>query len=432
MAVIEGVRGAALGAVQPRFFYGWVMLGVAMLGMFASGPGQSHTFSVFVGPISEELGVSPAAVGSAYAVATLAAAFGLPFMGRLVDRFGPRWAAVRVSLVFGLACMAFGAAPGLILLGLGFAALRFLGQGSLMLISANLVSQWFDKRRGTAMSLMALGFALSMAVHPPLGQLLIESFGWRTAWIGLGLITWVLLLPPYLLLVIDRPEKADLRPDGVATPAPADGEAAQPAEIKGLTLSEATRTSAFYLILIGLFSISMLVTVLHFYQVTVFEENGFSPRTASLAFTVSALTMAATMPLVGRLLDRVATRFVFAAALVTMSAALLLATVIATLPGLVVYALVFGLTNAFSITLFGYMWPRFFGRRHVGAIQGTGQTVLVVGASLGPPVLGFAAELSGGFDAPLRWAAIAPVAAAGLSALFLKTPAALGEGMGKD
>ena len=432
MAVIEGVRGAALGAVQPRFFYGWVMLGVAMLGMFASGPGQSHTFSVFVGPISEELGVSPAAVGSAYAVATLAAAFGLPFMGRLVDRFGPRWAAVRVSLVFGLACMAFGAAPGLILLGLGFAALRFLGQGSLMLISANLVSQWFDKRRGTAMSLMALGFALSMAVHPPLGQLLIESFGWRTAWIGLGLITWVLLLPPYLLLVIDRPEKADLRPDGVATPAPADGEAAQPAEIKGLTLSEAMRTSAFYLILIGLFSISMLVTVLHFYQVTVFEENGFSPRTASLAFTVSALTMAATMPLVGRLLDRVATRFVFAAALVTMSAALLLATVIATLPGLVIYALVFGLTNAFSITLFGYMWPRFFGRRHVGSIQGTGQTVLVVGASLGPPVLGFAAELSGGFDAPLRWAAIAPVAAAGLSALFLKTPAALGEGMGKD
>ena len=52
MAVIEGVRGAALGAVQPRFFYGWVMLGVAMLGMFASGPGQSHTFSVFVGPIA--------------------------------------------------------------------------------------------------------------------------------------------------------------------------------------------------------------------------------------------------------------------------------------------------------------------------------------------------------------------------------------------
>jgi MFS family permease len=421
-----------LGAVSPRFFYGWLMLVVATLGMFASGPGQSHTFSVFVGPISEDLGVVPAAVGSAYAFATLAAAFALPFLGKLVDRNGPRWAAIRVALVFGLACIAFGGAPNLILLGLGFAALRFLGQGSLMLISANLTSQWFDKKRGTAMSLMALGFALSMAVHPPLGQLLIESFGWRAAWIGLGLLTWALLLPPYLMLVIDRPEDAGLRPDGAVAPPRKEGEAETPQEIKGLMLSEALRTSTFYLIVIGLFSISMLVTVLHFYQVTVFEENGFSARTASLAFTVSALTMAATMPLVGRLLDRLPTRYVFSMALVTMAAALLLATVIATLPGLIVYALVFGLTNAFSITLFGYMWPRFFGRKHVGSIQGTGQTVLVVGASLGPPVLGFAAEFAGGFDTPLRWSALFPLAAAVLSALFLKTPPALGPDAGKD
>ncbi|MFO7856211.1 MAG: MFS transporter [Paracoccaceae bacterium] len=430
--MVAGVRSTVLGAVSPRFFYGWLMLGVATLGMFASGPGQSHTFSVFVGPIAEELTVSPAAVGSAYALATLVAAFALPFLGRLVDRHGPRWAAVRVSLLFGLACIAFGGAPNLILLGIGFAALRFLGQGSLMLISANLTSQWFDRKRGTAMSIVALGFALSMAVHPPLGQLLIESFGWRAAWVGLGLLTWAILLPPYLMLVIDRPEDAGLRPDGAVAPPLKEGETETPAEIKGLTLSEATRTAAFYLVFFGLFSISMLVTVLHFYQVTIFAENGFAARTASLAFTVSAVTMAVTMPLVGRLLDRIATRFVVAMALVTMAGALLLATVIGTLPGLIVYALVFGLTNAFSITLFGYLWPRFFGRKHVGSIQGTGQTGLVIGASLGPPLVGFAAEFAGGFDMPLRWAALFPLALAVLVGLFLKTPAALGPDAGRD
>ena len=61
----------------------------------------------------------------------------------------------------------------LVTLALGFGALRFLGQGSLMMNAANLVAQWFSRKRGFAMGLMALGFAASMAVHPPLGQFLV-------------------------------------------------------------------------------------------------------------------------------------------------------------------------------------------------------------------------------------------------------------------
>jgi MFS family permease len=187
--MLERARDGAFTALSARGFYGWWILGVAALGIFASGPGQSHTFSVFVAPISEDLGVTPAAIASAYAVATMAAAFGLPFMGRLTDRHGPRRMTLIVTIALGIACLLFGAAANLLVLGLGFAALRFLGQGSLMLNCANLVSQWFNRKRGFAMSLMALGFAGSMAVHPPLGQALIEAFGWRWAWVLLGLLT---------------------------------------------------------------------------------------------------------------------------------------------------------------------------------------------------------------------------------------------------
>jgi len=83
-----------------------------------------------------------------------------------------------------------------------------------------------------------------MAVHPPLGQALIAQFGWRWAWVILGLTTWVLLLPPVLLLVIDKPEDKGLRPDGEA--APAGGEPA--AAIDGLTLREALATPIFFLL----------------------------------------------------------------------------------------------------------------------------------------------------------------------------------------
>jgi len=426
--MLERVRDGAFAALSARVFYGWWILGVAALGIFASGPGQSHTFSVFVRPISAELGITPAAVASAYAVATMAAAFGLPLMGKLVDNYGPRRMTLVVSLALGFACLFFGAASNLIFLGLGFAALRFLGQGSLMLNYANLVSQWFDRKRGFAMSLMALGFAASMAVHPPLGQALIESFGWRTAWAVLGVLTWVILLPPVLLLIHDKPEEKGLEPDGGDS-----GNAIQlgPKAIGagvGLTLVEALRTPTFYLVVVGMFSISMLVTVLHFYQVTIFAARGFDPAVAARVFPISAAVMVLTMPVVGRLLDTIHTRYTFALALCVQATALVSATLVTDVVSASLYAAVFGLNNACSMTLFGYIFPRYFGRKHMGSIQGTGQTILVIGASVGPPVIGYAAELMGSaYELPLRLAALYPLAWAVVVALFLRTPAGLGE-----
>ena len=91
----------------------------------------------------------------------------------------------------------------------------------MMLGSANLVSQWFSAKRGFALSLMALGFGLSMAIHPNLGQYLIDTMGWRNAWFTLGIITWALMLPPLILLVFDKPEDLGLAPDNAEVQADA-------------------------------------------------------------------------------------------------------------------------------------------------------------------------------------------------------------------
>jgi MFS family permease len=154
----SSLRDALAQRLGDRLFYGWVVLAVAALGLFASGPGQSHIFSVFIVPISDDLGISRTSVASAYALATLIAAFGLPYVGRLIDRFGVRPVVLVVAVLFGAAAIAFGQVTSLLWLTVGFAALRFLGQGSLMLNCANLVAQWFNHKRGFALSLMALGF----------------------------------------------------------------------------------------------------------------------------------------------------------------------------------------------------------------------------------------------------------------------------------
>ena len=166
------MRDKILNYINPNYFYGWIIVAVANLGIFSSGPGQSHTFSVFVGPIGRDLGISSTSIASAYGLATLIAAFMLPYMGKLIDKYGARKTLIIVSIILGFSCVFFGAASNFLMLTVGFGFLRFFGQGSLMLGCANLVSQWFDKKRGFAMSLMALGFGISMAIHPPLSQFL--------------------------------------------------------------------------------------------------------------------------------------------------------------------------------------------------------------------------------------------------------------------
>ena len=413
------IRAVVFSALGARAFYGWTILSVAALGIFASGPGQSHAFSVFVGPIADDLGLSKAAIATAYGIATLAAAFALPWMGKLVDRHGARRMTTVVALVLGLACMGFAAVAGPVSLALGFAALRFIGQGSLMLNCAHLVAQWFSRRRGFAMSLMALGFAASMAVHPPLGQYLIAHLGWRQAWVVLGLVTWLILLPPVLLLVYDKPEDTGLRPDGDAAPTQAQG----PSALDGLALRAALRTPTFYLLTAGWLAISMLVTTLHFYQVSILTLQGIDAAIAARVFPVSALTMVLTMPLVGRMFDRFRTRFVFAAGLLVVAAALVGVTLVRDLTSALLYAALFGVTNAFSMTLFGYLMPRYFGRRHLGSLQGAGQMVAVAGAALGPLPVGLAFDRLGGPTLTLRLIALYPIGCAVLAALLLRTPA---------
>jgi MFS family permease len=119
------MRATLFQRLKTRIFYGWIVLAIATLAMFASGPGQSHTFSIFVDLIAKDLGISSTSLASSYAFATLIAALGLSRMGRFVDRFGARRVLITVIVLLGFSCMAFGAVSGVLTLSLGFMCLRF-------------------------------------------------------------------------------------------------------------------------------------------------------------------------------------------------------------------------------------------------------------------------------------------------------------------
>ena len=402
--------------INKKFFYGWTIVGIGSLGIFTSGAGQSHTFSPFIPVISKDLQISSTSITTAYMIATLFAAFLLPQIGKLVDRYGPRIILINTTIFLGIGCLVFGAASNFLMLAVAFGFLRFFGQGSLMLGSANIITQWFDKKRGIALGLMGLGFALSMGLHPLISDFLITNYGWRHAWIILGLSTWILMLPPLIFLAIDKPEDVNEKPDGIQQTV-----INKHTKIFGLNLNEALKEKSFYILSFSFFSISSLVTALHFFQVTILNQYFSLPsREAAALFIPTMITMIIFIPLAGKLLDRFKTHNVIGISLLVTTASLISITFSSNITFAIIYSIIFGINNAFNLALFGYIWPRYFGRLHVGSIQGTGQMVLVVGASIG--AMPFALAMDFGYDLlfTIRISALYPFLSAFLCFFFLR------------
>ena len=402
--------------INEKFFYGWTIVGIGSLGIFTSGAGQSHTFSPFIPVISKDLQISSTSITTAYMIATLFAAFLLPQIGKLVDKFGPRIVLIYTVILLGIGCLIFGAASNFLMLAVAFGFLRFFGQGTLMLGSANIITQWFDKKRGFALGLMGLGFALSMGIHPPISDFLITNYGWRSAWVIIGLSTWILMLPPLIFLAIDKPEDVNEKPDGIQKKI-----INKNTKIFGLSLNEALKEKSFYILSFSFFSISTLITALHFFQVTILNQHFNLPsREAAALFIPTMITMIIFIPLAGKILDKFETHNVIGIALLVTTASLISISFSSNITFAIIYSIIFGINNAFNLSLFGYIWPRYFGRLHVGSIQGTGQMVLVVGASIG--AMPFALAMDFGYDLLLtiRLAALYPFLSAFLCFFILR------------
>jgi MFS family permease len=412
-------------------FYGWAMLGIGFIGMLGTGPGQSYTIGLFFGPLTRELGLSGTALAAVYGLGTGLAALGLSYTGRLVDRYGPRRLMAGIALLFGATCFLFPLAGGVVGLFFAFTAVRFLGQGSLSLAATNLVSQWFSRRRGLALSVTSLGFALGLAAYPPLVQRMIGTVGWRQSWLWMGGWVWLLLIPAVLALVVDRPDDLGLLPDGVRPGAARPGEPAPAAEAleASWTPREALRTPAFWIVAVAMADTSALITGMYIYHVSYFRERGLSAQVAADMFSVTSLSMVVAMLGFGLLLDRAPTRLVLGAGIALNGAALGAMYALHDTRSAVLYAVLLGCTSGAAMTNSSYVWPRYFGRRHLGGIQGPATTITIIGASLGALPFGMAHDLLGGYRPAVGLLAFLPLLF-GAAVAFTRPPVRRAPGTG--
>ncbi len=201
-----------------RPFIGWRIAVLATITGAMTGPGQTIGVSVFVDPIIADLDLSRSQVSAAYLVGTLVGAIALVRVGRWIDQVGSKRAMTWIGVAFGTGLVVMSGVNGLVTLVVGFTLIRWLGQGSLGLVSTVSITHWFDRRRGLVFGLSFTVVSALMALTPVFLGLAVEAYGWRSAWIIAAAAVWIVVVPIARFGIVDRPSDVGQYVDGDASP----------------------------------------------------------------------------------------------------------------------------------------------------------------------------------------------------------------------
>lgn len=405
---------ATTGQKDGKIFYGWWVVLAAGIGASMSyGPIIAFTFGVFIKPLQEEFGWSRADISLGFSLSLLMLSVTAPFVGQLVDRFGARKVIVPSVLLFGFGIISFYFLSAslwhfyAIYIGLGIVSV-----GAATLPYLSVVSQWFDKRRGLALGLAMIGVGLGTFFMPSFAQALIDTVGWRSAYVILGLLVMGVTIPVVVPFLKDTPEQMGLAPDGEPTQRPQTTNATGHAQ--GLRGSEAWRLGTFWLLVAAFFLMSVSVHGCLIHLVPMLTDYGLSAKSAALATSVLGGALLIGRVGAGYLLDRflassVAIGFLAGA---TLGVFLLWNETV----GIFAFAaaLLIGLGVGAETDLMPYVVSRYFGLRAFGEIYGYVVTAWGLGGVVGPFLMGVGFDSTGSYSTVLMVFMAATLFAAGL------------------
>ncbi|MCO6047826.1 MFS transporter [Aeoliella sp. ICT_H6.2] len=395
---------------DPR--YAWVMLPLAMMMQIGTSPGQTFGVSVFKEQIRQSLGLSETQLATAYLVASLLAAVPLMTIGRRMDRHGLRLVSIALVTMVGVACMVVASATSLLAITIGFLMLRTFGQGGLSMAAGNTLGMWFNRRLGLASGIAGVGMSGAIAVMPMAYLYLIHSVGWRTAYTAIGLGTIAVLLPALLLFYRNSPAVDD---DETTEASSAQLAAMGLAPAPSFTLREAMRTPAYWIASICTALMGMICTAVIFNLVTIFERHGMTATQAASIFPVMAIAMAMMQVNGGLLADRLPLRWLLAAAMAALAGGITFMGNVDSMLMAQIGAAMLGWGQGMMAVTGNTLWPRFFGRRHLGSIRSSVWTATVASCSIGPFIMGATMDLTGSY-APAIWLFVSLLAVAAVAA----------------
>src|SRR5688500_674367 len=364
--------------------------------MVGTLPGRTQGLGLVTEPLMADLGISRVAYAQLNLWATLIGSLFAIGIGRFIDRLGTRVVLTAVAVALGGVVMAMSGAQSFWALAVAVTLTRGLGQSALSVVSLAMVGQWSVRRIDTAMAVYSIVLSIGFMIAFPVVGSLVQSIGWRAAWMSIGVALIIALAPLSWLFVRRSPEVMGIEPDGVQVGPRGDKPSiAEPHS--GATWQEAVSTPAFWTFSIGAALYGLVASGIGLFNESILAERGFGPDVYYQTLVVTALTALAGNFGGGWLAMRMSLSTLLAVSLFVLAFGLAALPHVSTIVHVMLWATAMGLGGGLVMVLFFSVWPRVYGRRHLGRIQGAAQAMTVVASAVGPLMLAWCIELTGSY-----------------------------------
>lgn len=408
--------------VKKRIYYGWVIVAIFLV-IQALLIGVNAAFTVFFKHIEAEFALSRTATSAISSVAWVLIPLTAFAGGWALDRYGPRKVLLVMGSFAGLSLVLTSQATEAWHLFFTYSVLLSMGFGAIYAVAISVVSRWFDKRRGLAVGIAGAGEGVGQVAMVPLSTFLIAAFDWKIAYLILGILIWVLVLPLSQLLKRD-PSEIGLLPDGGIPEKIASSDTSGKDEVAVPKTSVMTivKSRSFWIV-VGIwlfFSFCMLMIVTH--MVPHMTDLGISDGNAALVVGIFGGVRALGMISLGNVADRFGRKKVAVISTLIQVGAMVWLVFTQDLWGFIVFAVLYGLANG---GLFSGITPIFgdtFGLDRLGTVLGLLELGWGAGAAIGPLVGGAFFDSSGSYTMAFILGAIAMVLVAGLVAVLKPVP----------
>ncbi len=390
MSVLSGPP--PLQRFAPRVYYGWILAVGASLNSFVVVGIGFYAMAVFLDALCTERGWPRTSVSFATTLYFVTTGLVGPFVGRGVDRTGPRlWIALGAP-VMAAALVAIGRvdAPWQLWIVYPVLAIGFAMTGALP--ASAIVTRWFTARRAVAMSIAQTGVSVGGVVLVPWVTATILAEGLGAATLRLAALLVVIVLPVTAFVLRDDPRQIGLAPDGVVL----DPEAAPASEGPVWTQHDAARTATFWRLVVAFSAILFCQVGAAMHQVSVLRAH-LAPEIAALAFSTTAAGSIVARLVVGSFADRVNQRRLGAVLIGVQAGALATFAYAESAPALFLASACFGFTIGNLFMLQSLLVADLFGPRSFGSVFGLLQLLTQTASGFGPLALGALHAWLGGY-----------------------------------